>query len=204
MPRRTIESGCSPEISLSKNFIEPFLGLRTPAIVIMSVVLPAPLGPSRQVMEPAATSRETPFSASILPYAVTSSRTVSITPASRSAEIGFLHQRIVLDLRRRALGDLLAEVEDRDAVGDAHHELHHMLDEQDGHAAAAQLHDPVAQLRDLLAVHSRGRLVQQQEPRPGGERARQLEPALLAEREIGGELVLRSEARRVGGAGRAW
>jgi hypothetical protein len=38
-----------------------------PAVVIISVVLPAPFGPSRQVIDPCATSSDTPRSASILP-----------------------------------------------------------------------------------------------------------------------------------------
>ena len=36
---------------------------------------------------------------------------------------------------RRALGDLAAEVEHDDAVGDRHHELHVVLDQQDADVA---------------------------------------------------------------------
>ena len=36
-------------------------------MVIISVVLPAPLGPSRQVIVPGSTFSDTPWSASILP-----------------------------------------------------------------------------------------------------------------------------------------
>ncbi len=46
-------------------------------MVSISVVLPAPLGPSRQVMRPFAAESETPLSASILPYAVAMSATSS-------------------------------------------------------------------------------------------------------------------------------
>ena len=44
----------------------------------------------------------------------------------------------------------------------------------------AQLHDQLAQRLLLRRVHARGGLVEQQEPRPRRERARDLEPALLA------------------------
>ena len=67
MPRRTMASGCQPEISTSSSLTLPFFGLSTPAMVSISVVLPAPFGPSRQVIEPALTSSETPLRASILP-----------------------------------------------------------------------------------------------------------------------------------------
>jgi len=67
MPRATIACAGSAEISFSEKRIEPLLGLRIPAMLIIRVVLPAPLGPSKQVIEPAATSSDTPFSASILP-----------------------------------------------------------------------------------------------------------------------------------------
>ena len=46
---------------------EPEVGDRIPAMVNMVVVLPAPLGPSRQVISPSTASRLTPRSASMLP-----------------------------------------------------------------------------------------------------------------------------------------
>ena len=45
----------------------PRLGRSRPAIVISSVVLPAPFGPRTQVMRPSAAEMSTPFSASIIP-----------------------------------------------------------------------------------------------------------------------------------------
>ena len=41
-----------------------------------------------------------------------------------------------LDFVRRALGDLAAEIEHRDALRDPHHEAHVVLDEEHGDAAA--------------------------------------------------------------------
>ena len=46
----------------------------------------------------------------------------------------------------RALGDLLAEVEHDDPVGDAHDQAHVVLDEQHGEPSVADLADQVHQL----------------------------------------------------------
>src|SRR3989442_5446574 len=186
-PGATIACGDNAAIGSPRNSMAPCLGLSTPAMVIISVVLPAPFGPSTQVMEPSRTSSDTPFRASIFPYAVTRSTTLSI---SRSAQIRFLDCRIALHLRRSALGDFLAEVEHRDAVGDAHHQLHYVFDEHDGDSFRAQIDNPLSQLADLLGVHPGRGLVQQQELRPRSERARELQPALLPEGQVGRELVL--------------
>ena len=60
-------------------------------------------------------------------------------------EIGADDLGIALHLGRRALGDLAAEIERHDLVGDAHHQVHVMLDQQDGDA------EPVADRDDELA-----------------------------------------------------
>src|SRR6266446_2958225 len=52
-----------------------------------------------------------------------------------AAEIGLDHVDVVLDLVRRALGDDLAEVQHRDALAQAHHEAHVVLDHEDRVAA---------------------------------------------------------------------
>ena len=49
-------------------------------------------------------------------------------------------------------------------------------------ALVAQLLDERGEVRGLLRVHAGGRLVEQQQLRLGGERARDLEPALVAVR----------------------
>jgi hypothetical protein len=56
-----------PAISSPPRRIEPRRGRRIPLVVSISVVLPAPFGPRRHVIEPSATASDTPFSASILP-----------------------------------------------------------------------------------------------------------------------------------------
>ena len=77
---------------------------------------------------------------------------------------------------------LLAVVEDGDPVADPHDQLHVVLDEQDREAEVAAQPRDQARSRScrLLGVHARGGLVEQQELRVGGERPRDLEPALVA------------------------
>ena len=68
------------------------------------------------------------------------SRHAGRRPQAASAgapQVGLDDPRVALDLRRRALGDLLAEVEHGDAVGDAHDQAHVVLDQQHGVARVA-------------------------------------------------------------------
>ena len=69
-----------------------------------------------------------------------------------------------------------------------HHHLHVVLDDQDGEIlgdAAHQFHGLVR----LGRAHAGGRLVEAQQARLGGERDADLEIALLAVRQIGGQFV---------------
>ena len=109
-------------------------------------------------------------------------------PARRGlAQVGLDDALVALDLGRRALGDALAVVEHRDALGDAHDDAHLVLDEQDGHAAlVAQAADERRRLRRLGGVHAGRRLVEQQQARPRGQGAGDLEPSLVAVGQAGG------------------
>ena len=99
----------------------------------------------------------------------------------------------LLDLGGRALGDLLAVVEHRDALGDAHDDLHVVLDQQDRHRPLlAEPGEEVGERGRLLRVHAGGRLVEQEQLRLRRERARELEPALVAV----GEVLARARRRR--------
>ena len=61
-----------------------------------------------------------------------------------------------------------------------------MLDQQDGHLAlVANAADQVAEHVDFLVVEAAGGLVEQQDLRIGGERARQFDALLGAERQAG-------------------
>ena len=95
------------------------------------------------------------------------------------------------DLGRRPFGDLLAVVEDRDPVADAHDHAHVVLDEQDRQAQLVP--DPAEEGHHrgrLGRVHARRRLVEQQQLGPGRERSGDLEAALVAVGQVAGQLVL--------------
>jgi hypothetical protein len=151
------------------------LGRRSPEIAFKTVLLPAPLGPSTLTISPGATASET-----------------------HRPEIGLDDLRVLADLGRRALGDLGAEVQRHDAIGERHQHLHVVLDDDDGHALPPQPLDQLDQLRDGALVDAAGHLVEQQQPRPGRHRPGQLEALALpgAER-VGVGLALVQQADEV-------
>jgi len=79
--------------------------------------------------------------------------------------------------------DHAADVQGRHPVTDAEHEVGVVLDEENADAAIAQRPDDVAEVLDLVAGQSAGRLVEQDEARPHRQAARDLEEALLGMRE---------------------
>src|SRR6185369_4975726 len=125
----------------------------------------------------------------VAPYPTWTSLTLSRS-ILRRPEVGLDHLRIVADLLRRALGDLLAEVEHRDPVRDPHDHRHVVLDQE--HRQAARRGDLTHERRGLFRLtrrHARRGLVEEQEGGFGGERQTDLEVALLTVREILGQLV---------------
>ena len=73
-------------------------------------------------------------------------------------------------------GDLAPEVQDHDALGQRLDERLHVLDEDDGHAAAVHAVDELGDLVDLMRHQAGGHLVEEQDPRLERERARHLKP----------------------------
>ena len=108
------------------------------------------------------------------------------------AEVGLDHPLVGADLGRRALGDLGAVLQHGDPLGDAHHHLHVVLDQQDGDAPLVA--DPVHE-RGERRADSCGFM-----PAVGSsssssfgsqrQRAGDLEPALIAVGQVLGELVV--------------
>jgi hypothetical protein len=100
------------------------------------------------------------------------------------AEIGLHHRRVGGDRGWRAARDDAPLVEDMDMLGEADHRLHHVLDQQDGDAAVADRPHHAHDLRHLGRVQPRHHLVEQQQPRRGGERAGELETLATRDREV--------------------
>ena len=98
----------------------------------------------------------------------------------------------MLEIRRRALGDLHAVVEHGDALADAHDDLHVVLDEQHRDAEFfLRKTDQVHELDFFRGIHAGGGLVEQEQLRAGGEGTHDFEPALIAVAETVGGRVIR-------------
>lgn len=94
------------------------------------------------------------------------------------------------DLLRRALGDFLAIVKDHDPLGDVHHQLHVVLDEEDRQVKVlAHAAEKGGQFLCLPRVHAGRRLVEEKQPRPRGQGAGDLQPALGPVREVARRFV---------------
>ena len=99
--------------------------------------------------------------------------------SSSDPEVRLDHGRIRLHLGGRAARDLPPEAQDVDVVGDAHDEVHVVLDEENGELeVVADLLDEGAELGDLLVVQPARGLVEEKEARLGHERARELDALL--------------------------
>src|SRR6185436_3872799 len=157
--------------------IFPFLESIDPATPRMVVLLPAPLAPIRVTISPSATSKDTSRTAGTSPYA--SSRFVT-SSSKFASEVGLDHARIRLHLARRALEDAHAVVHDEHALRHVHHQVHVVLDDEDGHISLIDVLQSFEKKLDLRGVEAGGGFVEHEEPRPRGERAGDLEHALLA------------------------
>src|ERR1044071_6642373 len=116
--------------------MEPVPGRTMPITHFMSVLLPLPLVPSRATVSPLLICMETPCSARTAPYPAS-------TPwmDSSSAKVGLLHVGVLDDRGRRAFADDLASVEADDALREAHHRLHDVLDHDDGDPPGIQVEE---------------------------------------------------------------
>jgi hypothetical protein len=109
------------------------------------------------------------------------------------AEIGLDDRWIAADRFWCSLSNLGAVVEDIDAVGEMHHEVELMLDQEDRHTARLQGSDDRLHLVGLRRIHAGGRLVEQQEARAQSEDARDLKTAPIG---VGKAVRGMIEARR--------
>src|SRR5215510_2987419 len=114
---------------------------------------------------------------------------VSATGASRRvglrlSKVRLDHPWVGPDLIGCALGDLLAHVQHRDAVGDVHDHAHVVLDQDHGDAPLlVDVEDEARHVLLLLVVTSAHRLVEEQDLRVERERAPELHALLQAVRE---------------------
>src|SRR5215831_19491219 len=100
-----------------------------PEMARSRVVLPAPLAPRMATISASSTSRSISCSTLRWPYP-------AVTPASSSSgtiarpQVGFDDRWITLHRRGRSFGNLASEAQDHHLVGDAHDQVHVVLDQQ--------------------------------------------------------------------------
>ena len=141
------------------------------------VVLPAPLAPIRVddlALRPRRRCRGWPR------CAVVDGHVLDLKKHLVHPQVGGDHRRVVADLGRRALGDLAAELEHDDPVGDPHDQPHVVLDEQDRVARSRILRISSIKSSLLGRVEARGRLVEAEQLGSRGHRSGDLQPPLVA------------------------
>src|SRR6266540_4799930 len=187
MPLRTRWSARSLVMSSPANLMFPPATACSPEMARIVDVFPAPFAPISATISPSSTCRLMPCNASILPY----DRCTSVSSSSifGHPQVRGDHLGIVGHLGRRSLGDLLAELQNHDPVGDTHDQPHVVLDEQHGVAPVPNLLDQLEQILLLHRVEARRRLVQADQLRLGRQRARDLQPPLIPVRQVTGHLV---------------
>src|SRR5690606_23616214 len=119
-----------------------------------SVLLPAPFGPTTATSSPAPTPSETPRSTGTSSYATCRSRISSILQPL-PAEIGLDDSGVARDRVGLAVGQHGAVVEHGEALDEAHHRLHRVLDDHDGDAELGQPTDQLDQLAHLVVREPR-------------------------------------------------
>src|SRR5262245_43820992 len=146
--------------------MRPPVGLRRPTKAFKVVVFPAPLAPISVTTSPLRTSRSMPFTALIPPY-----ETVTpLTSSKCASQVGRDDRGVAPDLVGCALGNLPSVVEYGDPVAQAHDEPDIVLDQEERRAVGANFLEKTRQLHRLGGVHSRGGLVEGEQPRLGRER----------------------------------
>src|SRR5688572_10358465 len=163
--------------SMPSRSMRPSLRAMVPVIAARRVDLPAPLGPSSATVSPFSTASETSCSTGAAPYEACRSESRSI------AKVGLHHRRMRAHFVRRAFGDARAEVEHYHAAGERQQEAHVVLDQQNRDAALGDTADDAGQAVELGRREPRRGLIEQDDTRLAGERARDLEQAALAERQ---------------------
>src|SRR5882724_121503 len=128
MPRARISMERRPAICSPASRMWPVRGGIIPKMVLSSVDLPAPFAPMIDTMCPGWTRSDTPRRTSTSSYP-------AHTPSSSrrsAAKIGLDDPGVAPDGGGRPLGDLLAVVQDDHALGDVHHDVHVVLDQEHG------------------------------------------------------------------------
>ena len=194
-PWRTIPRAPAFVSSLPSTMIAPESTARSPVIASTSSDWPLPSTPARATISPAWTVRVAPLTAG-------RSRS-SRTCRSRTSSTGSLGCAGGLSTRSStsrptmsrasdssvgALGrhgvDALAAPQHGDAVGDLEHLVELVRDEDDAGAVGLQRLEHAEEVARLLGGQHRGRLVEDEDPRPAEQRAQDLDALLHADGDV--------------------
>src|SRR5262245_40513153 len=134
MPWRQTRCGGRARRSMPAKRNSPERARCSPAMVLTSVLLPAPLGPITETISHAPTSSVASHTAGASPYAMARRRTSSNVSLP---EVHLDDARRSHALVRAAFRDHLALVQHHHAVRQLEHRTHQVLDEEDGDVALA-------------------------------------------------------------------
>src|ERR1700678_4082362 len=141
MPRRGTLCGAKLARSVPLNSILPPLRGASPMIARSVVVLPTPLRPSKAADSPGLISKVTPWRMWSFPIWTWTSCSLSMDSLIHvalvlgTAQIRFAHLFVVSDFLRAAAGEQGALCQHGDIVGDAEHDFHIVLDDDDADVA---------------------------------------------------------------------
>src|SRR5262249_21795408 len=144
----------------SRYSIFPALARTTPEMALRSVVLPAPFGPTMVMNSPSRTSSDRPSIAWSPPYATLSPEIFNMTTPAL-AEIGLADNGIASDFVRRPARQPASVVQHHQAIGQANHRVHRVLDDGDRDAVDAETTDQGRHHFDAVGREPRQRLVEQ-------------------------------------------
>src|SRR5690606_35728658 len=179
MPARAMSKGRRPVSSRPASRTDPAVARTSPIMVRSVVVLPAPLRPSSTVVSPAGTSNVTPCKMWNRPMCAPKSRTSSMLDML-CPQIRGLNLTVGDDFPRRPLGQKLAVLQHRNAVRDVEHDVHLVLDQQDGQLGRApDAFDDFHDAGHVLAGNPGGGLIQQQDLGLRAEGDAQVQLALI-------------------------
>src|ERR1700746_1774578 len=173
-PRPTRSMARRPVLSSPARRIRPRCISTCPMIAMMVEVLPAPFGPSNAKIEPAATSKLTPRTASTEPYPQLKFSSFSM-PHHLAPDIGLMHDRIGDDLVRFAVADDKPVIEHDQAAADAHHLFEIVLDQNHRDAALMNRADGLDLPGSLSVVEASKGLIEEDDLRMDGKGPRQTE-----------------------------
>src|SRR6266436_2313191 len=177
-PSESMRRDEHPVTSSPSKQIFPATGHRSPEMAFSVVVLPAPFAPINTTSSARCTVIERSRTAATLPYRQCSPSTVSTFRPL--AEIGADDLGMRLYLLWRTIRDNASLIEANDAVGDAHDGAHVMLDQEHGYPLAPDFCQRRHEAQFFCGVHSRHRLVQQQQLGTRRKCDRNLKQTLLA------------------------